>query len=106
MIYVGVAFALYVLISSWYIAKLTSIIDAHENSWDEIEEITDHNENGEIVIHAHKVPDSEQVIWDGEVDEAEVQRLMALRDASNDPFERSRLAEEIITLAHLKGAAR
>jgi hypothetical protein len=48
-------FIFYVAISSTIIWKLYKEIKVYRDTWIQIEEITDHNKDGDIVIHAHKV---------------------------------------------------
>lgn len=51
MIYLGLAFAAYVIVSLWYIRKLHSRLQTHEQAWSCIEEIADHNKDGDVVVH-------------------------------------------------------
>lgn len=39
------------IVCLWYIHKLHVRIRAHEQGWLQIEEITDHNKDGDCVIH-------------------------------------------------------
>lgn len=51
MIYVIVALCLVIVALIIYIIRLRKEVCAHQNTWMEIEEITDHNKDGDIVIH-------------------------------------------------------
>jgi len=58
MIIIGlVAFAAYVIASFWYIQKLHARLRAHEEAWNQIEKLTDHNKDGDIIIHARHIGD-------------------------------------------------
>ncbi len=45
----------YGVAASWYIRKLHQRIRAYEQDWIRIEELTDHNKDGDIVIHAKHI---------------------------------------------------
>jgi len=45
-------FGTYVIVSLWYIRRLNERIRSFEQDWSRIEELTDHNLDGDIVIHA------------------------------------------------------
>lgn len=51
MVYLLVAFAVYVMLSLWYIHKLHVRLRSFETAWDQIENLTDHNKDGDVVIH-------------------------------------------------------
>lgn len=51
MLYVLVAFGAYVAVSLWYIRKLHVRIRSFETAWSQIENLTDHNKDGDVVIH-------------------------------------------------------
>jgi hypothetical protein len=55
MFYAVIAFAAYVVITVWYIHRLQQQIKSYETTWIRIEDITDHNSDGDIVIHATHV---------------------------------------------------
>ena len=93
MIYLGISFTAYLAFSLWYIHRLHERLDSYENDWYEIEKLTDHNQSGDIVIHARKVPDHIPTPWHNhEEDEAELYRLIDQRDQLN---------KEITALAQL-----
>jgi len=48
-------FAAYVIVSLWYIHRLHRRIRCHEEDWLQIQKLTDHNQEGDVVIHVcHK----------------------------------------------------
>lgn len=51
MVYLLVAFVAYVVVSLWYIHKLHVRIRSFETAWSQIENLTDHNKDGDVVIH-------------------------------------------------------
>ena len=51
MFYLSMAFVVYVIASLWYIHKLHKRIRSYEEEWIHIEELTDHNEDGDVVLH-------------------------------------------------------
>lgn len=55
MLYLGLLFLGYLIASLWYIRKLHRNIRAHEQRWVQIEKLTDHNVQGDIVIHTTRI---------------------------------------------------
>lgn len=51
MLTISVVFAVYVIVSLWYIHKLHVRIRSFEEDWNRIEQLTDHNKDGDVVIH-------------------------------------------------------
>lgn len=50
-----VALAITVVILLFYIRQLKNELGSFQRTWTKIEEMTDHNKSGDIVIHAHKI---------------------------------------------------
>lgn len=48
---ISLSFAIYVVVSVWYIRRLHTRIRSHEEDWNQIEKLTDHNKEGDVVIH-------------------------------------------------------
>lgn len=82
MLIVVAILVLYVIASAYYIHLLHERLRSNEENWNQIEKITDHNESGDITIHARKVPDDVVIQWHN--DEAELlteqDRLLKQRD--------------------------
>lgn len=57
MLYLSLVFLAYVIASLWYIHKLYIRLRSHEQSWDCIEDISDHNEDGDVVVHVKHLED-------------------------------------------------
>lgn len=55
LIAISVVFALYVLATSWYIRKLKLQLKTFETDWKVIEELTDQNKDGDVVIHCKHI---------------------------------------------------
>jgi len=51
LIIVSVMFAAYVLGTFIYIRKLKQQLHIYEKDWDVIEEMADHNKDGDVIIH-------------------------------------------------------
>jgi hypothetical protein len=51
VLYVSIVSFCYVVVSLWYIHKLHVRLRSFEEGWIEIEKLTDHNLDGDIVIH-------------------------------------------------------
>jgi hypothetical protein len=51
MLILSVVFAIYVLASAWYIRRMHTRLRSHEEGWNQIEKLTDHNKEGDVVIH-------------------------------------------------------
>ncbi len=51
MLILSICFLVYVAVSLWYIHKIHVRLRSHEEDWNRIEQITDHNEDGDVVIH-------------------------------------------------------
>jgi hypothetical protein len=91
-------FVVYVIASGLYIRKLHACVRTHEVAWEQIHTLTDHNQEGDIIIHAHKVPEDVVVpIHRDADDENEMERLLEQRDKLN---------EEITALAYLMRLSR
>jgi hypothetical protein len=55
MLILNVIVIIYVVVSLWYIHSLHVRIRAHEDAWNQIEKLTDHNKDGDIVIHSRHI---------------------------------------------------
>jgi len=55
MDWIVVILLLVIIFCFWYIKKLQREIRAHENNWLKIENMTDHNQSGDIVIHTREI---------------------------------------------------
>jgi hypothetical protein len=53
--WITLALAATVVILLFYIRRLKRELECYQQTWNKIEGMTDHNKNGDIVIHAHKV---------------------------------------------------
>lgn len=58
MIYVLTLLVAWAVFSIYYIHKLKMQIHSHEAGWNQIEEISDHNQDGDVVIHIQHVPET------------------------------------------------
>jgi len=56
VIYLGAAFLTYLVVSLWYIHKLHKRIRSFEDGWATIENLTDHNKDGDVVLHVKHKP--------------------------------------------------
>lgn len=56
MIYLSIIFAVYLIVSLWYIRNLRKRLRSHEDTWNQIEALTDHNKDGDVVIHPKHFP--------------------------------------------------
>lgn len=45
----------YGVVTTWYIRRLRGHLRAYEQDWIRIEEITDHNRDGDVVIHCKHI---------------------------------------------------
>jgi hypothetical protein len=45
----------YVLVSIWYIRRLHRRIRAYEEEWICIDEIADHNRDGDVIVHVRHI---------------------------------------------------
>jgi len=52
MLVISLIFAAYVISSGWYIRKLHKQLHSYEVDWDHIKNLTDHNKDGDVIIHA------------------------------------------------------
>lgn len=92
-----ILFAVYILMSGLYIRKLHAHIRVHEEAWKQIGTMTDHNQEGDIIIHAHRVPDD--MVLEPDTDEEDMERLLEQRDQQEKVLRDTN--EEITALAHL-----
>lgn len=67
---IGLSIAL--VISLWYNHTLRQELSCYQNTWTKIEEMTDHNQDGDVVIHARKVASLRPPTW--QKPETEVER--------------------------------
>lgn len=51
-----ILFAAYILMSVLYIRKLHACIRTHEQAWKQIGSMTDHNKDGDVVLHVKHNP--------------------------------------------------
>jgi hypothetical protein len=57
MIYALVALIAWAIFSLYYIRRLKIELHSHEADWKQIEEISDHNQDGDVVIQIQHVPE-------------------------------------------------
>jgi hypothetical protein len=51
VIALAIVFTVYVIVSGLYIRRLHSNIRVHEEAWKQIGTMTDHNKDGDVVLH-------------------------------------------------------
>ena len=55
MVALSLAFTSYLIFSLWYIRKLHKQLQSYEHDWQQIERLTDHNKEGDVVIHCKHI---------------------------------------------------
>lgn len=55
----SVVFMIYIVVSLWYINKLNARLRAYEDVWNHIENISDHNRDGEVIISVRSLGDND-----------------------------------------------
>jgi hypothetical protein len=55
--YLLVALIVWAVFSVYYIRRLKAELHTHEAGWNQIEEISDHNKDGDVVIHIQHLPE-------------------------------------------------
>lgn len=51
-----ICFATYIIVSVYYIRRLLVCIHTHEQAWKQIHTMTDHNKDGDVVLHVKHNP--------------------------------------------------